>query len=226
MNLTIKLILLACLAGTTAVAQERTFDINSASKYFDVKVRVSKCDQDSCTGKASFSFYKKGGTVPYQVINVKDTYVDLSNGGKPLVNTTMLYDQQSVINVGDYNFDGMDDVAICNGTSGAYGSPSYDIYLSSRTAGKFVYSAALSKLGDRLGMFEVMKKEKLLQTFDKDGCCLHYTERYKVVGDRPVKVWEEIEDATIQDETKVKVTTKTLVNGRWSTSVKYVKREN
>ena len=44
-------------------------------------------------------------------------------------------------------------------------------------------------------------------------------------GGQPVKVFEETEDATIKDETKIKVTTKTRFGGRWKTSVKYVKRE-
>ena len=74
-------------------------------------------------------------------------------------------------------------------------------------------------------MFTIDKEKKLLRTFDKSGCCWHITEQYSVVGNRPVKVFEEVEDVNIQDETKIKVTTKTLVGGRWKTSVKYVKRE-
>ena len=137
----------------------------------------------------------------------------------------MLYDNQSVIDIGDFNFDGMEDVAICNGANGSCGMPSYNIYLSSKAAKKFVYNAAFTKLGRHLGMFSVDLKKKTIETFDKSGCCWHITERYSVVKGRPVKVFEEVEDATIADETKVKITTKTLVAGRWKTSVKYVKRE-
>ena len=80
-------------------------------------------------------------------------------------------------------------------------------------------------MGSHLGMFQVLKDKKLLETFDKSGCCWHITERYDVVGNRPRKIYEMVEDATIADETKVKIMTKTLVKGRWKTSVKYVKRE-
>jgi len=211
---------------TAPIFCQRTFTLNSASKYFDIKIRVAKCDQDSCSGKASFSFYKKGSSTPYQVINLPDTLIQLESDGKPLVNDTLLYDEQSVVDIGDYNFDGMEDVAICNGQNGSYGMPSYNIYLSSRAAGKFVYNAALSKLGGHLGMFTVDKKNKTLETFDKDGCCWHITERYKVVSDRPVKVFEEVEDATADTNSKrVKVTTKQLVAGKWKTSVRYEKME-
>ena len=220
-KLTIALIL---LFATSAFAQ-KTFDLKDASKYFDIKVNVEKCDDMYCSGKASFAFYKKGGTVAYQTINVADTSVELGEGGKPEVNSTMLYDKQSAVNVGDFNFDGMEDVAICDGNNGPYGMPSYKVYLSSKAAKKFVYSPAFTKELVGLGMFEVDKDKKRLTTFNKSGCCWHTTEKYSVIGGRPVKVWEETEDATIKDETKVKITTKTLVAGKWKTSVKYVKRE-
>ncbi|HYJ90498.1 MAG TPA: hypothetical protein VEV84_04255 [Pyrinomonadaceae bacterium] len=213
------------LVLASSVFAQKTFDLKNASKYFDVKVRVAKCDDEFCSGKATFSFYKKGALTAYQVINLPDTLIQL-DGSKPLVNDTLLYDEQSVIDVGDYNFDGMEDVAICKGANGSYGMPAYNIYLSSRAAGKFVYSAAFSKLGSHLGMFTVDRKEKTLETFDKSGCCWHITERYKVVNDRPVKVFEEVEDATADPNGKrVKVTTKKLLAGKWKTSVRYEKAE-
>ena len=221
-----KAILLVILVTATSIAAQRTFDLKNASKYFDVKVRVAKCDDDYCSGRATFSFYKKGSSTPYQVIDLPDTLVQLETGGKPLVNDTLLYDEQSVIDVDDYNFDGMEDVAICTGGNGSYGMPSYNVYLSSRAAGKFLYNAALSKLGSHLGMFTVDKKNKTIETFDKDGCCWHITERYKVINDRPVKVFEEVEDATADPNGKrIKVTTKTLVSSKWKTSVRYEKAE-
>ena len=220
-HLTLSLVL---LFATTAFGQ-KTFDLKDASQYFDIKVKVEKCDNRYCTGKASFAFYKKGGTVAYQTINVADTSVELGEGGQPEVNATMLYDKQSAVNVGDFNFDGMEDVAICDGNNGPYGMPSYKVYLSSKAAKKFVYNAAFTKSLIGLGMFEVDKDKKQLTTFNKSGCCWHTTEKYSVVAGRPVKVWEEIEDATIADETKVKVTTKTLVGGKWKSTSKFIKRE-
>lgn len=220
-------LMFVCIATLTLAASvlaQRTFDIKDASKYFDVKVKVAKCDESFCSGRSTFSFFKKGAKTPYQVITLPDTQIDITEGGPP-VNTTMLYDKQSVINVGDFNFDGMEDVAICNGGNGSYGMPSFNIYLSSRSAGKFVFSPAFTQIAHHLGMFDVLKDKKQLETFDKSGCCWHITERYDVVAGRPRKVFEEVEDATIQDETKVKITTKTLVGGRWKTRVRYVKRD-
>src|SRR2546421_1437699 len=207
---------------TSAFAQHK-FDIRNASRFFDVKVEVESCSDTECTGKASYSFYKKEANSPYQVINVADTYVELEPGGKPAVNVTLLYDKQSAINVGDYNFDGMEDIAVCtDGHGGSYGMPSYSVYLSSRAAGKVVYNRSFSALGRHLGMFELDTKKRLLRTFDKSGCCWHIMEEFDVVNNRPRKVKEIVEDA-IADPGSVKVTTKTLVNSRWRTQVKYEK---
>ena len=219
-----KLSLLVILLIASSVVAQKTFELKNASKYFDIKIVVATCEDDYCSGKATFSFYKKGGSTPYQVITLPDTQVQLEgSNGKPLVNDTLLYDEQSVINIDDYNFDGMEDVAICTGGHASYGMPSYNIYLSSRAAGKFVYNRELSRLGSHLGMFTVDKKNKTLETFDKSGCCWHITERYKVVNDRPIKVFEEVEDATNPDSSRMKVTTKKLVAGRWQTKVRWEK---
>ncbi len=218
----LSLMLLVC----SSVFGQKTFELKDASKYFDIKVSVAECKDGFCEGKASFSFYKKGGTNPYQVINLDDTQIQLDESGNAQANVTMLYDNQSAVNVGDFNFDGMEDVAVCDGANGSYGGPSYQVYLSSKSAGKFVYSKAFSDLGSHLGMFEVDTKKKVLRIFDKSGCCWHVTEEYSVVNNRPVKTFVEEEDATIPDETKVKITTKTLVKGKWLTKIKYVKRES
>jgi hypothetical protein len=74
-------------------------------------------------------------------------------------------------------------------------------------------------------MFTLDKTHRTLETLDKDGCCWHITQRYSVVNNRPVKVFEEIEDATIPNERRVKVTTKTLVRGKWKISVKFEDRD-
>src|SRR5205807_8541087 len=156
--------------------------------------------------KASYSFYKKGANSPYQVINVADTYMELEPGRKPTVNVTLLDDKRSTINVGDYNVDGMEDIAVCtDGHGGSYGMPSYSVYLSSRVAGKFVYNRSFSALGRHLGMFYLDTKKKVLETFDKSGCCWHIMEEFDVVNNRPRIVKEVVEVSLITGGTIVKV---------------------
>ena len=217
-----KLSMVLLLFCSPAFAQEK-FDIKDASKDYDMKIEVAKCDNNICEGKATFMLLKKGETKPFQIFRLADTSFMLEENSRPLVNKTMLYDEQSAFNFGDYNFDGTEDLALCDGTNGGYGMPSYQVYLFSPRTKKFVNSPALTRLaqGEYLGMFEVDVQKKVLRTFGKSGCCFHFKGEFSVVNNRPKKVLEIIEDATIPDEQKVKVTTKKLVNGRWRTTVKY-----
>jgi hypothetical protein len=221
-----KIIFVILLLGTNAFAQQK-FEIRNASKNFNVRVEVEKCAGGFCEGAATFRLLKKGEKKPFQVFKLADTSLWLDKNGKAQANTTLLYDEQSAVNFGDFNFDGAEDLALCDGTNGGYGMPSYQVYLFSPQSKKFVRSAPLTNLaqGVNLGMFEVDAKRKVLRTFSKDGCCWHQTQEFQVVGNRPKKILEITEDATIPDETKVEVTTKKLVGGRWRTSVKKVKRE-
>jgi len=63
-------------------------------------------------------------------------------------------------------------------------------------------------------------KDKSTRNLRQTRLLLHITGDTKSSADRPVKVFEGVEDATIRDETKVKGHDKTLVNGKWKTSVK------
>lgn len=220
-----KLLIVLLLFCSSAVAQER-FDIKNASKDYDVRIEVAKCEDNMCEGKATFTLFQKGQTRPFQIFRLANTSFLLGENKRPLANRTLLYDEQSAFNFGDYNFDGRADLALCDGNNGGYGMPSYQVYLFAPQTKKFVNSPGLTSLAQEgsLGMFEIDAKKKVLRTFGKSGCCFHVTQEYSVVRNRPKKVLEITEDATIPDEKKVKVTTRRLVNGRWRTSVKYEPR--
>lgn len=218
-----KLIIFVLLLSGTALSQEK-FNIGNASKLYDVKLEVAKCDDGVCEGKATFTLYKKNSTKPFQIFRLPDTSFMLNDDGSAPANETLLYDKQSALNFGDFNFDGLDDISLCDGRNSGYGGPSYQIYLFSPRLKKFVRNAGLTRLGQEyLGMFEVNKKRKIISTFSKSGCCWHIAEEYKIVNDRPVKIFEEIEDATLPEGDKVKITTRRLIKGRWKTTVKYEK---
>lgn len=203
--------------------EEKTFEITNASKFFDVKISVAECGEGYCRGKAEFSFFKKGeNTMPYQVINLDSISIRDTTSN----NTTLLYDKQSFVTFDDFNFDGMEDVAVSDGTNGTFASFSYSIYLSSKTEKRFVYNKDLSDLGENYrGSFNVDGKTKTLSIAGHRGCCLHFIRRFKVVNNRPVKVFSETADATGGDKTKAQITTETLVNGKLKKSVRYEKHE-
>lgn len=58
------------LAFNLPVLSQNKFEIKNLSKSIDIKILVADCDALTCSGKASFSFYKKGNKKPFQVIKV------------------------------------------------------------------------------------------------------------------------------------------------------------
>lgn len=217
-----KIILVILLLNIGVLAQE-VFNIKKASKIYDVRLAVENCDENSCSGDAKFSIFRKGQSKPFQMFSTPTEFM-AEEAKRP--NTKIMYDYQSVVFFEDYNFDGSEDLAVRDGNNGGYGGPSYQIYLFSPKLKKFVHNSAMTDLnqGSYLGMMEVDKKKKVLRTSSKSGCCWHQTEEFAIVRNRPKKVYEWTQDATISDENKVKITTKKLIKGKWRTTVKYEDR--
>lgn len=221
MKKTFVFVLLFCAA---AFGQQK-FEMKNASKIYDVRMEVERCEDDTCDGKLTVELFKKSAAKPFQVINLDGT--EFNTDEVKLVGGKRMYDYQSVVFFEDYNFDGAADLAIRDGNNSGYGGPSYQIYLFAPRSKKFVHSQPFTDLGqgEYLGMFQIDRKRKILRASSKSGCCLHRTDEFRVVNNRPKKIFEELEDATIADEKRVRITTKRLVNGRWRTSVRYIKRQ-
>lgn len=198
--------------------------MTDASKIVDVTIDFPRCaDQDDC-GPVKFAFYRKNSARPFQLIRVGRTSMwEMEPNG----NETNLYDQQSTLNFGDFNFDSLEDVAINDGNNGGYGMPSYRIYLYSSSSKKYVYSKAFTDLNQdgNLGFFEIDKKKKTLTRYTKDGCCWHQTQTFDVVRGRPRLVYELTEDAMRGDD-YVRITTRKLIAGKWRSTTRKAKLDD
>jgi hypothetical protein len=218
-------IFIAIIMFVASASGQNRFRINDASKTVDVVLQIGQCENEDGTGTCgplTVRFFRKRSTVPFQTVRLKETS---KWDPVPKANVTRRCDDQSIINFGDFNFDGVDDVAICDGPYGGYGGPSYRMYIYSKTAKRFVFSRAFTDMNDGgLGMFETDKKKKMHLVYSKSGCCWHQTLGYDVFRGRPRKVYEFTEDAmSTGDDDLMTITTKTLVNGRWRTRVKRAK---
>ncbi|WP_133118111.1 XAC2610-related protein [Burkholderia ubonensis] len=142
--------------------------------------------------------------------------------GKPLANSARPYDDQGVINVGDFNFDGHDDFDVQTCNEGNYGGPSYDVYVFDPKSGKFIPNDVLSELTrSSLGFFDVDARHKRLRTLGKSGCCCHETTVYRVERNRPVPVERHSEDG-MRGDGRMAITDERLVNGKWQRKVRYL----
>ncbi|MDQ3747074.1 MAG: hypothetical protein M3444_22105 [Acidobacteriota bacterium] len=232
-------LLLILLAAMACFAQE-TFKVNDVSTEYDVTVALEGCDgpgqlegANMCTGAARVSLYRKGANSPFQVLRLPNVQIhrdQLAYSPKPGGHRRVIYDDEYSIIFDDFNFDGREDLAICNGRQGGYGAPSYNVYLFDKASNRFVENERLTTLAGEgyLGLFFPDPKRKTLTAYSKSGCCYHETEVYRVANNRPVLVEKVIEDETARDEKmiRVKVTTRRLVRGRWVKTVRMERHKN
>jgi hypothetical protein len=217
--LTIMLFLL--LSAAASFAQIR-FEVRDAPGY-DIIYEVEKCASDYCDGDLKVDVRKKGSRWVSQQFKLETDFSLFEGKPKP---GCVRYRDQSVVRLYDVNFDGVRDLMIQNGRYGGYSGPSYDVYLYSPKAKKFVMSEKLSSLatGPYLGMFEVDDRKRVIRTSQKSGCCMHQTEEFRFRADgRLQKVFDQYEYSFTTNGKVVEVTTRRLVNGKWRKRVTYRK---
>jgi hypothetical protein len=238
------LLLTVFLLTAVSVRAEETLRVENASRKYALEVKVAGCggaersnDDNNCDGPARVQIYRKGAKTPFQVLRLgnlqlyKDTAAySPATSEKP----RGLYAEEYTFVFQDFDFDGEEDLAVCNGRDGGYGGPSYNVYLFDRRSKRFVENQRLSELTDApyLGLFFPDPKRKRLTVHSKSGCCYHETEVYRMVRGRPVLVEKVTEEARGEgegdDDLIVTTTTKRRVGRRWVVRTKRerVKREN
>jgi uncharacterized protein YecT (DUF1311 family) len=204
--------------------------LNQVSHRFDFTFRIRAHIPDDMDGyregPAKLLVSKKGGAVPFQTIMFEKVFAILGKDGKPLANTAELYDDQGLINVGDFNFDGYEDFAVQTGNDGSYGGPSYSVYLYVPSEEKFHPSAPLSKLTvEGLGFFDIDAKHKHLIVLSKSGCCYHERTQYSIKQNLPVPDSRDIEDGT-KDPNYLLISHQRYVNGKWLGTTKRVRQDD
>lgn len=199
------------------------------SRHYDFVVRMRANIPDGFDksdpyreGPGEVLIFRKGVSKPFQAISLKNIFVTLKSDGEALTNTAPLYDDQGMINVGDFNFDGHEDFAIQDGNDGSYGQPSYRVYLYSPSKRGFQFSRPLSALiKQTLGFFTIDSKRRRLVTFNKSGCCYHETTEYAVRDNLPVPVSRVVEDGT-KDPKYVFESHERFVGGKWQAKTKRI----
>lgn len=221
------LVLAVLFLSSMTIFAQKTFLLKKASKSFDVKIEIGNCETDTCEGEGTIFLIEKGQKEVFQKIEMANIFLELGKDQKPTANLIELYgENNSGIIFDDYNFDGIEDLAVRNGNNGAYGGPSYSVFLFTKAKQSFVANASLTELAsENLGMFKVNKRAKTIETLTKSGCCWHQTTRYKIVNNKPKKVYVFTEEMLSSEETTL--TTETLLpNGKWKKQTKIEKRND
>ena len=207
------------LDATLKAYQGVVFKLKKTSKKYDIIVYIKSCEDTYCEGSGKIELYEKGTTHLVQAFPMKELYVELSQGGKMIEGVNQMYGDNGAVIMDDFNFDGTEDLAIRDGNYGAYGGPSFNVFVYHSTKKKFVKSEELTELAStNLGFFDVDKKEKRLTTFSKDGCCWHIATKYAIDKKKGlIKVYESIEDGT--NEGIIISTERKLIKNQWVESI-------
>ncbi|HEX8194773.1 MAG TPA: hypothetical protein VF571_01065 [Pyrinomonadaceae bacterium] len=213
------------LLGALTFGQEK-FEVKTLSTNYNLKVETENCADSHCNGKTQFFLFWKNASKPFQIFKFDNTLLLLDKSRH--VEIAKIKDKpkgkRSNIYLEDFNFDGNDDLALPDGANGGYASQSYKIYLYSPGKKKFVYNSDFTKLvqSPYMGIFVTNNKKKTLEVFWKSGCCMHYSETYKIIKNRPEKISEIGEFYDLHGNGKTQFETKKLIRGKWRTWIKSV----
>lgn len=181
-------------------AQEDMRITNLSAKY-DLISKQTNCKED-WRGRMcdeTLQLFRKKARKPFQAISIR------SGDERPIF--------------GDFNFDGSEDVAICDGRNGGYLSPSYRVYLYKPSRAKFAFSSSFTALSQspEMGFFDVDKRKKTLATSSKMGFGFFTKRKYDVYRGKPRLIYEMTYDESSAERIWATITTKKLINGKWRT---------
>ncbi|MEK7541152.1 MAG: hypothetical protein AAB529_02895 [Patescibacteria group bacterium] len=170
-----------------------TYKINHDSFIFSVS--VGKCQQTETARKISILDSKTSALVQ----NVVDNYNGCLN--------------EAGIRFDDFNFDGIDDLAVEQPSCGSYGASCENIYLYNLEKNQFIFSQEFSDLSSSSFGLDLDKEKKEITTGSKSGCCIHYTWKWKVINNVPQMFYEIIDESN-------KTIIRELINGEWKETTK------
>ncbi len=163
-----------------------------------IAIQASTCTPETDTLQQCFgqiSLLLRSKSAPEQTIEISSFFLD---GAATLyygsLDAGATVSRHSIL-LSDVNNDGIADLLLWTGKEGAYGGPSYDVYLMDTTSGKFQYSAEFSELTVGYNGLFTTEGNKI-KTVASSGCCVHVFETYELQNRLPVLIERLTEDST------------------------------
>ncbi|WP_299779173.1 hypothetical protein [uncultured Formosa sp.] len=162
------------------------YNITSFSDNYIGKLHIDKGYQDDVFKRGTITIFDSKTNERLIEIESNAFTFNLDHDNQVKTNVLQLpYGEQSIIISQDFDFDGIDDLAIMDGQNSCYHGPSFQIYLQKNSG--LVYSPDFTRLAQEYcGMFQVDYDTKTLHAMTKSGCCWHQYSEYKILNDKPV----------------------------------------
>lgn len=199
--------LFVSLLALSAASYGKEFVVADLPHGWRAEISVENCTATACNGPAVIRLSGNG---------FRQQFESADAGFAPPADGSRLPYLHSPLAIGDFNFDGLADVAVQNGNKGLYLSPGYDVYLQN-TAKRFLFSqdfSDLTLLG--MGLFQTDDARKVLTTTARVGCCVHLQEEWAVLPDGKLhNIRRTTHDTTTPGQ--LEITEEIWENGRWQT---------
>ncbi len=160
-------------------------EINGFSEKYKGVLTIEEGFEDEIFKKGNISIIELKTNKKVIDINSDEFTFDLNENRN--VKTNVLeapYGEQSIIISKDFNFDGIEDLAVMDGQYSCYNGPSYQVYLE--IDDKLEFSPGFTQLAQQYcGMFQIDDESKTIHTITKSGCCWHQFSTFKVVNNIP-----------------------------------------
>ncbi len=180
-----------------SVTAQTTYRVQDFSPKYYAEVTIPENGEKDLLTPGIINIYNKKTNALILSHESEELSLDIKNQ-KVVANVKQLpYGEQSALISEDFNFDGMADLALRDGSNSCYGGPSFTVYLAIRNG--FRKSPEFTDLAQSYcGMFSLEPETKTLSTMTKSGCCWHQFSEFKVINDKPVPIYitEEAVDAT------------------------------
>lgn len=160
-----------------------------SDKYY---AKLYNADSEKATTPSWVALYEKASDKEILKLEVEQLYLNLHDGEVVANIVELPYGEHSVLIYDDFNFDGIEDVAIMDGHNSCYGGSSFQVFLATKEG--FEWSEAFTRLAQEYcGMFSIDPEKRMLYTMTKSGCCWHQFSEYVVENNvpAPVKIVEE-----------------------------------
>lgn len=187
---------LLSLFGTLYWAQNH-FELYEISKNYHVSIDIATCNGKEWFGKSIITLLDKKISEKFSILTSDNFTFTIETDSLNLKKAKFDNEPPSLI-FEDFNFDGFEDIAVTNRSSGDF---AYDIYTFDSIQKQFLLNEGMTSLvKENSAMFTVDSEQKRLIIHIKSGCCLHITKEYDVIPERePLKVYEFEEDTRNQE---------------------------
>ena len=171
-------------------------EINGFSEKYKGVLTIEKGFENEVFKKGNITIIELKMDKKVVDIDSEEFTFELDNKGRVKTDVLELpYGEQGIIISEDFNFDGIDDLAVMDGQHSCYHGPSFQVYLD--VDNKLEFSPEFSRLAhEYCGMFKTDFESKTIQTMTKSGCCWHQLSKFKVVNNIPIPILVIEEDAT------------------------------